>query len=92
MAAKWLLLLYRIPSEPSAPRVAAWRALKRMDGAYLQDGAYVAKPTEANRQALESLAHDIRNWGGEASLLDVAKADDERHLAGRVKAALGAKA
>lgn len=82
----WLLLIYRLPSEPSAPRVAVWRALKRMPGGYLQDGVYVLAATPANRLALDRLAHDIRNDGGEATVVEAATPDDERHLLARVKA------
>lgn len=81
---KWLLLLYKLPSEPSAPRVATWRALKRVEGALVQDGVFAAKATSENRLALETLAHDVRNWGGEAALVDVARLDDERGFAARV--------
>lgn len=86
--ARWLLFLYRIPSEPSAPRVATWRALKRLEGGYLQDGVFVAKANEANLDALRTLAHDVRNAGGEASLVEVAKVDDERHFQARARAAV----
>ena len=89
MAAKgWLLFLYRIPSEPSAPRVATWRALKRLDGGYLQDGVYLARATDVNADALRTLAHDVRLAGGEATVAEVARVDDEKHFAARAKAAL----
>lgn len=84
----WLLFLYRIPAEPSAPRVATWRALKRLDGGYLQDGVFVARATEANVDALRTLAHDVRLAGGEATLVEVARVDDERHFAARARSAM----
>jgi hypothetical protein len=31
----WLILIYRIPREPSRPRVAAWRELKTLGALYL---------------------------------------------------------
>lgn len=80
MASPWLLLAYRLPREPSAPRVAVWRALKALDGAYLLDGAFVVANTAFHATTLGHLAHDIRNWGGEASLLEVAGVDDERRF------------
>lgn len=88
--AKWLMLLYRLPREPSAPRVAIWRALKLIEGGeYLQDGVFVLKATELNVVTLENLAHDIRNYGGEATLA-MATVDDDRHLRSRLKAAVSA--
>ena len=83
-----LLLLYRLPSEPSAPRVAVWRALKRLPGGYLQDGVYALALTPANRLVLDRIAHDIRNNRGDASVIEVVNPDDERHLAARLRAAM----
>ena len=86
--ARWLVLLYRFPREPSGPRVAAWRALKRMEeGAYIQDGVFLLRATPLHRQSLEDLAHDIRNDGGEASVLEASDVDDEKHLISRLRAA-----
>jgi hypothetical protein len=84
---RWLLFTYRLPAEPSAPRVAVWRALQKLPGAYLHDGAYLVAHGALAEVALESLAHDVRNDGGEASLLWVQEADDERHLQARLRAA-----
>lgn len=83
----WLLLVYRLPSEPSAPRVAVWRALKQLPGGYLQDGTFAAPDSEASEVQLGILAHDIRNLGGDASLLHADRVDDERHLRSRLAAA-----
>ncbi len=33
---EWLLLVYRVPSEPSNNRVSVWRELKRLGALYLQ--------------------------------------------------------
>jgi hypothetical protein len=64
----WLILIYRIPREPSRPRVAVWRKLKVLGALYLQDGA-VALPEDAvTREQLEWLQLTIREAGGEATL------------------------
>jgi hypothetical protein len=36
----WLLLVYKVPSEPSARRVYFWRKLKRLDALLLHDALY----------------------------------------------------
>jgi hypothetical protein len=57
---QWLILIYRLPREPSRPRVAAWRKLKALGALYLQDGV-VALPDDAvTREQLEWLQLQIR--------------------------------
>ena len=66
--ARWLLLVYRLPREPSRHRVAVWRKLKALGALYLQDGA-VALPEDAfTREQLEWLQLRVREAGGEATL------------------------
>jgi DNA-binding transcriptional regulator PaaX len=65
---QWLILIYRLPREPSRPRVAAWRKLKALGALYLQDGV-VALPDDAvTREQLEWLQLQIREANGEATL------------------------
>lgn len=37
----WLLLVYRVPGEPSRVRVGVWRELKRLGGLYLQSACCI---------------------------------------------------
>jgi len=84
--AKWLLFAYRLPSEPSAPRVALWRALKRLDGgAYVADGVFAMRDSELARVELDHLAHDVRNDGGEATVLSASPLDDDRYVAAMMR-------
>ncbi|MHB8585690.1 MAG: Chromate resistance protein ChrB [Thermoplasmatota archaeon] len=76
---RWLLLVYRLPRTPSAPRVAVWRALKRLHGAYVQDGVFALPFSALNEDVLADLAHDVRNYGGEATIA-TSTVDDERAL------------
>ena len=65
---RWLILIYRLPREPSRPRVAVWRKLKALGALYLQDGV-VALPEDAvTREQLEWLQLQIREANGEATL------------------------
>src|SRR5829696_663584 len=65
---RWLILIYRIPREPSRPRVAVWRKLKALGALYLQDGV-VALPDDAvTREQLEWLQLHVKEAGGEATL------------------------
>jgi hypothetical protein len=64
----WVLLVYRLPREPSRHRVAVWRKLKDLGALYIQDGV-VALPEDATtREQLEWLQLRVREAGGEATL------------------------
>jgi hypothetical protein len=65
---EWAFLLHRLPREPSAPRIALWRALRRLGAQVLGDGL-VALPASARTvEHLEWLAAGIEEQGGMASV------------------------
>jgi ChrB-like protein len=65
---EWVLLAYRLPREPSTPRIAVWRRLRRLGAAQLLDGL-VALPLDArNRERFDWLAGEIVEAGGEATV------------------------
>jgi hypothetical protein len=65
---QWVLLAYRLPREPSTPRIALWRALRRLGAAQLPDGM-VALPADARtREQLEWLADSVLEAGGQATV------------------------
>ena len=45
----YLLLIYQVPTQPSAARVAVWRELKRLGALYLQQSVCVMPLTAAYR-------------------------------------------
>lgn len=62
------MLTYRLPREPSAPRLALWRRLKRLGAAQLSDGL-VALPADARtREQLEWAAEEVEESGGSAGV------------------------
>ncbi len=64
----WILLSYRIPREPSTPRIALWRKFKRLGTAQVGDGL-VALPEDARTQEqLEWAADEIAEVGGSSTL------------------------
>jgi DNA-binding transcriptional regulator PaaX len=65
---KWLLLVYRLPREPSRHRVAVWRKLKTLGALYLQDGVAALPEDAVTREQLEWLQLRVREAGGEATL------------------------
>lgn len=65
----WLILVYRIPSEPTRLRATAWRRLKSLGAVYLQN-SIAALPNDAPAErALRKLRHDIVQMSGTAVLL-----------------------
>ncbi len=60
------MLSYRIPREPSTPRIAVWRRLKELGVAQIVDGL-VALPHDAHTQEqLEWVSAKVREADGEA--------------------------
>jgi hypothetical protein len=65
---EWVLLAYRLPREPSTPRITVWRKLKRLGVAQLLDGL-VALPADARtREQLEWIADEVVAAGGTATV------------------------
>jgi hypothetical protein len=67
---RWLLLIYRIPSEPTRLRATAWRRLKGLGAVYLQNSAAALPASQMGERALRKLRHDIVDMGGTALLLE----------------------
>ena len=89
----WVLLCYRVPREPSAPRIAIWRKLRQLGTAQLADGL-VALPADARtREQLEWTAEEVTEAGGSAGiwLARPATAAQERDLAAAMAAARAAE-
>lgn len=65
---RWVLLSYRLPRDPSAPRLAVWRRLKRLGVAQLLDGLVALPLDSRNREQLEWTAEQVLEAGGEAAI------------------------
>jgi len=64
----WVLLSYRIPREPSTPRIAVWRQLKELGVAQLGDGLVALPLTDRNREQLEWVSAKVQEADGEATV------------------------
>jgi len=92
-AGRWVLLSYRLPREPSTPRIGVWRKLERLGAARLGDGL-VALPADARtREQLDWLAEEIGEAGGNATvwLATPASAAQERAVAQAMRTARAAE-
>ncbi|MDT5362001.1 MAG: hypothetical protein QOC69_3763, partial [Mycobacterium sp.] len=54
-ADSWLLLVYRIPSDPTRLRAAVWRRLKSLGAVYLQNSAAALPASDSAERALRRL-------------------------------------
>ncbi|MET0739923.1 MAG: Chromate resistance protein ChrB [Candidatus Nanopelagicales bacterium] len=90
---EWVLLAYRIPREPSTPRITVWRKLRRLGVVQVLDGL-VALPADARtREQLEWLADEVLEARGEATvwLGRLGSTAQERALAARMSEAIAAE-
>jgi hypothetical protein len=62
----WALLVFTLPREPSAPRVAVWRKLKKLGAILLHDSVWVLPAQPALLEHFRWLAAEIRESSGEA--------------------------
>ncbi len=65
-----------LPTENTAARMRAWRALKGAGAAVLRDGVYLMPEGAERKETLEAVARDVDASGGTAFLLDVAETGD----------------
>jgi hypothetical protein len=90
---EWLLLAYRLPREPSTPRITVWRKLTSLGVAKLGDGL-VGLPADARSQErLEWIAEEVTEASGEAMLWKarLMSAAAERAMTERMAAAIAAE-
>jgi hypothetical protein len=89
----WVLLAYRLPREPSTPRSALWRKLRRLGAAQVLDGLAALPMDARNREQLEWLADEVVEAGGEATIWvgELTSAGQQRELAARMAEAVAAE-
>jgi hypothetical protein len=64
----WMLLVYKVPNEPTAGRVFVWRKLKKLAAVLLHDSVWVLPATPRTREQLRWLASEVAELGGEATV------------------------
>jgi hypothetical protein len=84
---RWVLLAYRLPREPSTPRIALWRSLRRLGAAQVGDGLVILPMTDETREQIEWLATGITEAEGEASVWvsEAATRSQEEHWMNRIR-------
>ena len=64
----WLLLIYKIPREPTASRVYIWRKLKQLGAISVQDAIWVLPANARTQEHFQWLASEIIELHGEATI------------------------
>jgi hypothetical protein len=83
----WLLLIYRVPSEPTRLRAAVWRRLKSLGAIYLQNSAAALPASPAGERALRKLRHEILEMSGTAVLMSCAVLSGQQEVLAAFQAA-----
>jgi ChrB-like protein len=81
---EWIVLLFRVPVEPSRHRVAVWRELRRTGAVSLGQSAWLAPSAPAFSDGIARAVRLVESAGGEAVVLDASgrqPADAERLVA-----------
>lgn len=69
----WLLMVYRVPSEPSRHRVAVWREMKRMGALYVQNCVCLLPGFRGVRKKLGEVAQRIEGVSGSSLTFEIRK-------------------
>ena len=87
------MLAYRLPREPSTPRITVWRKLRRLGVVQLADGVVGLPLDSRTHEALEWIADEVIEAGGDSSIWigEPTSAGHERALAERMAAAVAAE-
>lgn len=64
----WLLLIYRVPTEPTRLRAGVWRKLKGLGAIYVQNSAAALPFTTGSERSFRALRAEIEEMGGAAFL------------------------
>jgi predicted exporter len=90
---EWVQLAYRLPREPSTPRIAVWRRLRRLGVVQIVDGLVALPRDSRTQEQLEWLADEILEANGEATvwIATPGSAAHERALAQRMSESIAAE-
>jgi hypothetical protein len=83
----WLLLIYRVPPEPTRLRSTVWRRIKSLGAIYLQNSVAALPASPANERSLRKLRREILDMSGTAILLSAAALAGDAEVRGAFLAA-----
>lgn len=74
----WLLLIYKVPPEPSRVRVAVWRRIRSLGAVYIHSGICVLPASSDHRRQLRMVQSEIERARGEAMILETSALDPKQ--------------
>jgi hypothetical protein len=75
-APPWLILVFTLPSSKASERVQIWRKLQKFGSIQFRNAGSLLPNNAVNMERAEWLAKAIRDYKGEASILQVQSIDD----------------
>ena len=69
---RWLVLVVRVPAEPSRHRVAVWRELRRAGALQIGQGVWVVPSVPVFADGVDRVIELAQRGGGEVLMLDAA--------------------
>jgi hypothetical protein len=77
----WLILVYRVPSEPTRLRGAVWRKLRNLGAVYMQNSAAAIPRTVQTERTMRALRKEIlESMSGKAFLISSASVASDADL------------
>src|SRR5438067_1674325 len=85
-----MLLVYKVPNDPTSGRVFVWRKLKKLGAILLHDAVWVLPASPHTREQLRWLASEISELNGDATVWEARQAlvADEDELVARFEQAV----
>ncbi len=77
---QWLLLAYKVPSEPSSNRISIWRELKRLGAYYPQQAVCILPGRSVIREQIGEIRERVANMGGTDTYLEIPYVPDHQHI------------
>jgi hypothetical protein len=77
--AQWLLLAYKVPSEPSSNRISIWRELKRLGAYYPQQAVCILPGRSEIRKQIGEIRRRVADMDGTDTYLEIPYLPDHQH-------------
>src|ERR1700692_3983349 len=85
--AGWLLLIYRVPPDPTRLRSTVWRRIKSLGAIYLQNSVAALPASPTAERSFRKLRREITDMSGTAMLISATVIAGEADVRGAFQAA-----